>query len=54
MLTEYLIRDYSCDLASALKIVYESNLYALLHSDDSDLYIQSPSYLYHLLQQEIN
>ncbi len=52
-LTEFLIQDYSYDLPTALKIIYESHTYGILTSDDSDLYIQSPDYIYHILKKEL-
>ncbi len=53
-LAEYLIQDYSYDLPTSLKIIYESRLYEQLILEESDLYVQSPSYIYCLLQQETN
>ncbi len=52
-LTEFLIQDYSYDLPTALKMVYESHTYVMLTSGDSDLYIQSPDYIYHILKEEL-
>ena len=52
-LTEFVIKDYSSDLPSALKIVYESQVYKLLQDSEGELYAQSPSYIYELLKQEI-
>ncbi len=52
-LTEYLILDYSFDLPTALNIIYHSKVYEQLNTEESDLYSQSSSYLYHLLKQEL-
>ena len=52
-LTEYLVMDNNLELADALKIVYQSKTYQRLQDVDGGLYIQSPSYVYELLQQEL-
>ncbi len=52
-LTEFVIKDYGSDLPSALKTVYESQVYKLLQDSEGELYTQSSSYLYELLKQEI-
>lgn len=53
-LTEYLVTDYNMELTDALKAVYQSKTYLQLQDADGELYIQSPSYVYELLQQELN
>lgn len=53
-LTEFVMADFELTLSSALKKVYQSKVYHLLQANDADLYIQSPSYIYELLKQEIN
>ena len=52
-LTEFLVIDSSIDLTDALKIVYNSRVYQLLQDSESDLHLQSPSYIYELLKQEM-
>ena len=52
-LTEYLIVDSAIDLTDALKLVYNSKVYQQLQDIDGDLYVQSPSYIYELLKQEL-
>ena len=52
-LTEYLVTDNTLELADALKIVYQSKTYQRLQDMDGSLYIQSPSYVYELLQKEL-
>lgn len=51
-LTEYLVTDNNMELADALKTVYQSKTYQQLQDADGGLYVQSPSYIYELLQQE--
>lgn len=52
-LTEYLVMDYNMEVTDALKIVYQSKVYKQLIDEDGGLYIQSPSYVYELLKQEM-
>lgn len=52
-LTEFLVVDSAIDLADALKVVYSSKIYQQLQDTDGDLYVQSPSYIYELLKQEM-
>lgn len=52
-LTEFLVIDSSIDLTDALKIVYNSRVYQQLQDSEGDLYVQSPSYIYELLKQEM-
>ena len=52
-LTEYLVTDNTLELADALKIVYQLKTYQRLQDMDGCLYIQSPSYVYELLQKEL-
>lgn len=53
-LTEYLLIDNNMELAEALKIVYQSKTYRQLQDENGSLYVQSPSYIYELLQKELN
>ena len=52
-LTEFLVIDSSTDLTDALKVVYNSKVYQQLQDSEGDLYVQSPSYIYELLKQEM-
>ena len=45
--------DSSIDLTDALKIVYNSKVYQQLQDSEGDLHVQSPSYIYELLKQEM-
>lgn len=53
-LTEFLIVDANIDLTEALKVVYRSKVYQQIQDSEGDLYVQSPSYIYELLKQELN
>lgn len=52
-LTEFLVIDSSIGLADALKVVYNSKVYQQLQDSEGDLFVQSPSYIYELLKQEM-
>lgn len=52
-LTEFIVIDSSIDLTDALKIVYNSKVYQQLQDSEGDLYVQSPSYIYELLKEEM-
>ena len=52
-LTEFLVIDSSTDLTDALKVVYNSKVYQQLQDSEGDLFVQSPSYIYELLKQEM-
>ena len=52
-LTEFLVIDSSIDLTDALKVVYNSKVYLQLQDSEGDLFVQSPSYIYELLKQEM-
>lgn len=52
-LTEFLVIDSSIDLTDALRIVYNSRVYQQIQDSEGDLYVQSPSYIYELLKQEM-
>ncbi len=53
-LTEFLVVDSNIDIAEALKVVYNSKVYQQLQDSEGDLYVQSPSYIYEMLKQEID
>ena len=52
-LTEFLVIDSGIGLTDALKVVYNSKVYQQLLDSEGDLYVQSPSYIYELLKQEM-
>ncbi len=52
-LTEFLIIDSDIGLADALKVIYNSKVFQKLQDSEGDLYVQSPSYIFELLEQEI-
>lgn len=52
-MTQYLITDYGYTVEKALDTVYSSNMLSILTDEDSELYVQSPSYNYEILKKEI-
>ena len=40
-MTQYLMADFNLDIAAALNVIYNSNIFAMLQDTDNDLYIQS-------------
>jgi len=50
-ITIYLIEDYGYTLKKALDIIYSSSVMDKLQQKDNELYIQSPAYVYELLQK---
>jgi len=52
-LTEFLVIDSNIGLTDALKVVYNSKVYQQLQDSEGDLFVQSPSYIYELLKQEM-
>lgn len=51
-LTQFLTEDFHLDIPTALNVVYNSKTMALLQDRDTELFIQSPSYVYELLKNE--
>lgn len=51
-ITVFLIEDFQLDIPSALNIVYTSDTFRALSDKETDLYSQSPSYIYEWLKRE--
>lgn len=51
-ITTYLVSDFKLDIHSALNIIYTSETYQILSEEDSELFIQSPAYVYEWLKKE--
>lgn len=52
-LVRYVIEDTGCSVEQAMEKVYNSPLMELLQDEESELYIQSPAYLYELMNKDI-
>ncbi len=48
-LVKYVIEDTGCTIEQAMKRVYNSPLMPLLQDEEGELYVQSPAYLYELM-----
>ncbi|MBO4282164.1 MAG: hypothetical protein J5873_03105 [Bacteroidales bacterium] len=48
-LVKYVMEDTGCSIEDAMKRVYDSPLMTALQDEDGELYVQSPAYLYELM-----
>ena len=48
-LVKYVIEDTGCTVEQAMERVYNSPLMPLLQDKEGELYVQSPAYLYELM-----
>ena len=48
-LVKYVMEDTGCSIEEAMERVYNSSLMTALQDEESELYVQSPTYLYELL-----
>ena len=52
-LVKYVMEDTGCSIEEAMERVYNSNLMQALQDEEGELYVQSPAYLYELMQMQI-
>ncbi|MBQ9676690.1 MAG: hypothetical protein IJV44_00970 [Prevotella sp.] len=50
-LVKYVMEDTGCSIEEAMKRVYNSPLMMALQDEEGELYVQSPAYLYELMEQ---
>ena len=50
-LVRYVMEDTGCNLEQAMTKVYNSSLMTALQDEENELYIQSPAYLYELMNR---
>lgn len=50
-LVKYVMEDTGCTVEKAMECVYNSPLMSSLQDEENELYIQSPAYLYELMNQ---
>lgn len=50
-LVKYVIEDTGCTIEEAMVRVYNSSLMPALQDEEGELYVQSPAYLYELMQK---
>lgn len=48
-LVKYVIEDTGCSIEQAMEKVYTSSLMPALQDEEGELYVQSPAYLYELM-----
>ena len=48
-LVRYVMEDTSCGMEQAMEKVYNSSLMPALQDEENELYIQSPAYLYEMM-----
>lgn len=48
-LVKYVMEDTGCSIEDAMKRVYDSPLMTALQDEECELYVQSPAYLYELM-----
>lgn len=51
-MTGFLVQDYNMEIDQAIDFIYNSDTYQKLIDDKTGLYIQSPAYIYQLLENE--
>ena len=51
-LVRYVMEDTGCSIEQAMEKVYNSPLMELLQDEDNELYVQSPAYLYELMNKD--
>lgn len=51
-MTQFLTEDYDLDIPTALNVIYNSRTLSLLQNKETELFIESPSYVYELLKKE--
>ena len=51
-LVKYVMEDTGCSIEEAMERVYNSSLMSALQDEENELYVQSPAYLYEMMQRE--
>ncbi len=51
-LVKYVIEDTGCTIEQAMERVYNSSLMTALQDEEGELYVQSPAYIYELMNQK--
>lgn len=50
-LVKYVMEDTGCSIEDVMKRVYNSPLMEALQDEEGELYVQSPAYLYELMER---
>lgn len=51
-LVRYVMEDTGCTIEEAMEKVYNSPLMSAIQDEEGELYVQSPAYLYELMEQQ--
>ena len=51
-MTKFFMDDHHVGMAEALDVIYNSDTYAKLTDAEGGLYVQSPAYVYEILDEE--
>ncbi|MBR5982561.1 MAG: hypothetical protein IK025_02410 [Bacteroidales bacterium] len=52
-LVKYVMEDTGCSIDQAMDRVYNSSLMSALQDEEGELYVQSPAYLYELMNLDV-
>ena len=52
-LVKYVMEDTGCSIEQAMEKVYKSPLMEALQDEENELYVQSPAYLYELMNRPL-
>lgn len=52
-LVKYVMEDTGCTIEQAMERVYNSPLIPALQDEENELYVQSPAYLYELMNESL-
>lgn len=52
-LVRYVMEDTNCSIEQAMETVYNSPLMGPLQDEECELYVQSPAYLYELMNSQL-
>ena len=53
-LVRYVMEDTGCGLEQAMEKVYNSSLMPALQDEENELYVQSPAYLYEMMNASLS
>ena len=51
-LVKYVMQDSGCNIEQALEKVYNSPIMDMLQDEEGELYVQSPAYIYELMEKQ--
>ncbi len=51
-LVRFVMEDTGCTIEEAMERVYNSPLMSAIQDEEGELYVQSPAYLYELMEQQ--